>query len=180
MAKRMVAAVLLLAGLRLAGAQTAAAVPQLDLKMLTGTWYEVMRYPTKDERRCVQESTVLYALGDQANSFSVVKTCPQKDGFTNVKNQSGRKADASGGGRLKVRTLWPFWGRYSVVALGPDYAWAVLGSDNHKSLWVLARTQAPASDVLAEIRAKAAAAGFDVTRLVTPPAASPSQGEKTE
>jgi apolipoprotein D and lipocalin family protein len=170
MAKRMVAAGLLLAGLRLAGAQTATAVPQLDLKVFTGTWYEVMRYPSKDERKCVQESTVLYALGDKANSFMVVRTCPGRDGFTNVKNESGRKADATGDGRLKVRTFWPFWRRYSVVTLGPDYAWAVLGSDNHKSLWVLARTQALAADQLAEIRAKAAAAGFDVTKLVTPPA----------
>jgi apolipoprotein D and lipocalin family protein len=171
MAKRMVAAGLLLAGLRFAGAQTAAAVPRLDLKMLTGTWYEVMRYPFKAERRCVQESTVLYALGDKADSFSVVQTCPQKDGFTNVKNQSGRKADASGGGRLKVRTFWPFWGRYSVVALGPDYAWAVLGSENHKSLWVLAKGPTAAADQVAEILARVAAAGFDVTKLVTPPAA---------
>jgi apolipoprotein D and lipocalin family protein len=178
MAKRMVAAGLLLAGLRLAGAQTA--VPQLDLKTFTGTWYEVMRYPSKDERRCVQESTVLYALGDKANSFSVVRTCPQKDGFTNVKNQGGRKADASGGGRLKVRTLWPFWGRYSVLALGPDYAWAVLGSDNHKSLWVLAKSPVVAADQVAEIRAKAAAAGFDVGRLVTPPAVRAGRGEKAE
>ena len=42
-----------------------------------------------------------------------------------------------------------------------------------------ARTQAPAADQLAEIKAKAAAAGFDVTKLVVPPAAV-SRGEKAD
>ena len=160
---------LLLAGGAMAAAQSVTPVPQLDLKQLTGAWYEVDHYASKAEKKCLGEPTILYALGDKTDSFSVVRACPAKDDFIDVKNLAGRKADASGDGRLKRRTLWPFWAKYSVIALAPDYGWALLGTRNHKSLWVISRTQTIDPAVLAQIKAKAASEGFDPQKLVMTP-----------
>ncbi len=54
-----------------------------------------------------------------------------------------------------------------VLALGPDDDWALVGSPNHKTLWVLARKPALPDDVMAQVKAKATAQGFDAAKLVT-------------
>ena len=160
---------LLLTSLSQAGAQAATAVPQFDLQKFVGTWYEVLRYPDKAEKKCVQEPTVLYALADKPARFSVVRTCSTKDGFINVQNLDGRKANKTGDGALKVKTIWPFSRKYSVLALGPNYEWAVLGSRNHKSLWALSREPSPDSQTLEAIKARVTAEGFSVGKLMTTP-----------
>jgi apolipoprotein D and lipocalin family protein len=54
-----------------------------------------------------------------------------------------------------------------VLALGPEYDWALVGSPNHKKLWLLSRTAAMASDAFRQAKAKAAFEGFRVEKLET-------------
>jgi apolipoprotein D and lipocalin family protein len=72
-------------------------------------------------------------------------------------------------GRLKVMKLWPFTTKYWVLALGPDYGWSLVGSPNHKSLWIYSKSPTLAPDVLAQIEAQAAAEGYPVAKLVLTP-----------
>lgn len=149
-------------------AQTVSVVPKLDLDRLTGAWYEVARYPNKREKHCVDQPMVLIAGGNKLNQLQLVNTCKTKNGDTDVRNGKGKQQDKSGDGKLKVSYLWPLWlfsTKYWVLALGPDYAWALVGSPNHKSLWVLSRTTSMRPEVLAEIEAKATAEGFDTAKL---------------
>jgi len=151
----------------LAGGQTVAAVPALDLNRYTGTWYEVARYPNKAEKHCVSDAVMLYALADKAKKFQVVSSCATKDGYRNVRNGNGKRADKSEDGRLKVSYSWPFSSKYWVLAIDPEYSeWALVGNPNRKTLWVLSRTGAMRPEVLAEVEAKASAEGFDAAKLV--------------
>jgi apolipoprotein D and lipocalin family protein len=58
------------------------------------------------------------------------------------------------------------WGDYWIIALAPDYSYAVIGEPARKYLWVLSRT--PVMDeltfntILDQIKAK----GYDLTSLV--------------
>jgi apolipoprotein D and lipocalin family protein len=157
---------LLAGGSGMAWAQTVSAVAALDLERYTGTWYEVARYPNKAEKRCVSDGMMLYALGDKPYRFQRVSSCEMKDGVRDVRNANGKAQDKSGDGRFKVSSMWPFSSKQWVLAVGPAYEWALVGAPNHKTLWVLSRTATMTPEVLAEIEGKAAAEGFDKSKLV--------------
>jgi apolipoprotein D and lipocalin family protein len=163
------AAVLLLAlppCATVAAAQTATAVPQLDLNRFMGTWYEVARYPIKPEKSCVADAMVLYALADKSTHFQVVDSCRTKDGSMNVRNANGKTSDKSGDGKLKVGSFFLFYKKYWVLAIGPDNDWALVGAPNHKTLWILSRTPVIKPENLALAESKAAAEGFPNAKLI--------------
>lgn len=149
----------------IAAAQTVTAVPSLDLNRYMGPWYEIARFPVKREKHCLGDEMVLYALGDKRNSFQVVTSCQIKDGNSDYWNDRG-KSSKSGDGTLKLSRIWPLTTKYWVLATGQAYEWALVGSPNHKTLWVLSRSTTLKPEVLAEIEAKAAAQGFNTTKLI--------------
>jgi apolipoprotein D and lipocalin family protein len=159
---------LLFASLHVAPAQSVTAVPKLDADRFMTTWYEIERYPIKFQRHCVSDQMMLYALGDKPRTFLIVTSCMIGDGNSNSWNAKG-KLDPSGGGKMKVSRIWPFKAQYWLLAAGPDYEWALLGSPDRKLLWVLARSKTLAPGVLTGIEAKAAAQGFDTAKLVKTP-----------
>ena len=146
-------------------AQTVSAVPKLDLKQYMGVWYEIARFPVKSEKRCTGEGKVLYALGDRPGSFQMGTSCRLKNGTPDEWDANG-KMDKLGDGRLKLSRLELFSTKYWVLALGPAYDWALVGSPNHKTLWVLSRTVTLSPDVLTAIEAKASAEGFETGKLI--------------
>lgn len=165
----LVFACLLLAATQRASAQTVTPVPHLDLDRFVGKWYEVARYPTKLEKKCIGNVFQLIARGEKRQHLDLVSSCAIGDGFAYVRNGTIKAENKTGDGKLKVSYLWPFSTRYWVLALGPDEAWALVGSPNHKNLWVLARTAALKPDVLADIKSRAAAQGFLPDKLLLTP-----------
>lgn len=158
----------LLASAQGASAQKVTAVPQLDLERLTGTWYEVARYPTKFEKVCAGQATLLFAEGDKPKSFQMGTFCPGKNG-TPQENDATGKVDKQGDGRLKLGFLWPFTTKYWVLSLGPEYDWALVGQPNRKVISVLSRTPSLDAATLASVEAKAAAQGFRTDKLQSLP-----------
>jgi apolipoprotein D and lipocalin family protein len=65
-----------------------------------------------------------------------------------------------------VTSIWPFARKYWVLAIGEAYDWALVGDPNHKSLWVLSRTNTVTPELLEEIERRAVAEGFDIAKLV--------------
>ena len=69
------------------------------------------------------------------------------------------------GGQLKVSFFRPFWAKYWVLALDPEYRWSLVGEPKREYLWILARTPQLGAEVLEGIKAKAEEQGFDVGKL---------------
>ncbi|MDP9052161.1 MAG: lipocalin family protein [Acidobacteriota bacterium] len=155
-----------------ADAQSAAAIPKLDPNRLTGTYFEIARYPTKREKQCLANEMVLYALGDKPRAFQIVTSCQVKQDNSEYWNKSG-KLDKAANGQIKLGAIWPFSVKYWVIAIAPDYSWALVGNPNHKSLWILSRTPTLAPDVLSSIRSQASAQGFDTAKLIAIPQTMP-------
>jgi apolipoprotein D and lipocalin family protein len=155
----------LFAATHVASAQTATPIPKLDLNQYMGTWYQIASYPTKTEKHCLSDAMTLYALGDKRDSFQVVTSCKIKDDNTDSWDSKG-KMDKASDGKLQVSHFLIFSKKYWVLATGPAYEWSLVGSPNHKCLWVLSRTTTLQPEALAEIKAKAAAEGFDPSKLV--------------
>lgn len=145
--------------------QAATPIPKLDLNRFTGTWYEIARYPNKREKHCIGDVFVEIALADKANRFQFIRSCAIKNDDREAINGNGRQ-DKSGDGKLKVSFLWPFSDKYWVLALSPNGEWALVGSPNHKNLWILSRTKTIGSEMLTEVEAKATAQGFSSAKLI--------------
>jgi len=148
-------------------AQEVTPVPKLDLNKFTGTWYEMARYPNKRQKNCTKDAIVLIAKADKTDHIQIVTSCDTKTPYADVRNGTGKAQDKSGDGKLKVSYMWPFTSKYWVLGYGEDYRWALIGSPNHKNLWILSKTPTLNQEVLTEIRAKATAEGFAPGKLVT-------------
>ncbi len=148
-------------------AQSATAVTALDRAKFSTTWYEIARLPWKGEKKCVRDGLQLYASGEKAGQLQQVTSCVYKNGFANFNNRNLRQQDKKvADGRLQTTTLFFFHRRQWVLALGDHYEWALMGSPNHKQLWVLGQKPLMDAEVLAAIKAKAAGMGFDVSKLI--------------
>lgn len=147
-------------------------VPTLDLQRYAGRWYEIARYPNRFQKQCARDTTAEYVLGADGR-ITVTNRCVRADGSTDQAVGVARLATPGGpASKLKVRFAPAFlsfipqvWGDYWVLALAPDYRYAVVGDPGRNYLWILSRTaQMSAADYRAAVDA-AAAQGFDTTRL---------------
>ena len=144
-------------------------VPSVDLARYAGTWHEVERFPNwfEDGRgvRCADATATYTPRPD--GWVGVVNRCRNaaEGGAERVAEGRAYVVEGSGGARLRVSFFWPFYGDYWVIALSPDYRWALVGDPRREYLWLLSR----APDIAPADRAAALEAarreGFDVERL---------------
>lgn len=75
-------------------------------------------------------------------------------------------ANDSTNAKLSVQFFWPFKGDYWIIALDENYQWALVGSPNRKTLWVLCRQQQMDETTYQNILKIATLRGFDTNKLV--------------
>jgi apolipoprotein D and lipocalin family protein len=151
-----------------AGAGPVEAVPSLELERYAGRWYEIARYPQFFQRNCAGDVTADYTLQDEGQ-IRVVNRCRREDGEEIDARGVARRADAAGpASRLEVRfaprwlSALPFvWADYWVIALDPEYRWAVVGSPSREYLWILSRTPQLDDASYARILESIVAQGYD-------------------
>ncbi len=148
-------------------------VAALDLQRYLGTWFEVARLPNSFQdsrgRRCVA-TTATYAL-EQEGRIGITNRClDAADGNREVV-ATGRAevVEGSNNAKLSVTFFWPFRGDYWVIGLDPRYRWAVVGSPDRQSLWILSRTPFLSAGDYAEAVGIAAMQGYEVSRLQPTP-----------
>ena len=146
-------------------AQSTSALPSVDLNRFSGSWYEIARLPNKREKGCLADVVDLIALADKVDRLLLVTSCEAKNDYTDVANADIRTEKGSGGGKLKVIYLWPFSEKEWILALGPNYEWVLLGSPNHKALKVLSRTRTLSTEVLSDLKQKAASEGYATGKM---------------
>ena len=79
----------------------------------------------------------------------------------------------SANAKLKVSFFRPFYGDYWVLALGPDYRWALVGEPRREFGWVLSRTpQMAPADFDAALK-QAEALGYARTAFKPTPQTQP-------
>lgn len=140
-------------------------VKNFDLEPYLGTWYEIARLDHSFER----------GLSNVTASYSL-----REDGGVGVVNRGyhadkGRWDEAEGKayfigepnvGRLKVSFFGPFYGAYNIFELGEDYEYSMVAGPDRSYLWILAREARLPEATLAELVAKAEAAGFNTAELI--------------
>lgn len=147
-------------------------VESVDLDRYQGRWYEIALLPNRFQRRCVSDTSAHYELMDDGR-IRVTNRCREVDGGWAEVEGVARLADSQGpSSALEVRfaprwlSFLPFvWGDYRVLALGADYDYAMVGSDNRRYLWILARSPELEPAILERLREQAAGQGFEVEKL---------------
>ena len=141
-------------------------VANFQLERYLGTWYEIARLDHSFERG-LSRVTADYTLRE-GGGVTVVNR-----GFSAAENKwkeaQGKAFFVQGSdtGFLKVSFFGPFYGAYVVFELDQDeYRYALVSGPNTSYLWLLARTPQIDGKLKAELVAKAAARGFDTSRLI--------------
>jgi apolipoprotein D and lipocalin family protein len=149
-----------------ARAQVVTPVAAFDATQMTGTWYEIARLPNKTEKHCVANATELVALADKPRQLQLVDTCRVAKGYLDPRNHLARANKKTHDGAFHVSTIWPFSRKYWWVVISPANDWSVVGSPNHKQLWIYARRPMLEPADLAAATTRAAAMGFAVGNLI--------------
>ena len=141
-------------------------VPFVDLTRYRGTWYEIASFPQSFQKGCVA-TTATYSLRDDGD-VDVLNQCNDKTLDGKLRKAKGKAwvTDPKTNAKLRVRFFWPFSGKYWIIELGNDYEYVVVGHPNREYLWILGRKPVMEPKVYEELVAKAAAQGFDVSKLV--------------
>jgi apolipoprotein D and lipocalin family protein len=148
-------------------------VPSIDLQRYAGKWYEIARLPNRFQRDCAGDTTATYTPREDG-TITVVNQCRRADGRIKSAEGVARRADSGGpNSKLEVRfapaflSFLPFvWGDYQVIALGENYEYAVVGEPGREYLWVLSRTPRMDEAQYQDLLKRAAAQGFDTSRMV--------------
>lgn len=143
-------------------------VSHVDLNRYLGKWYEVARFTLSFEKNCVG-ATANYSLREDG-SINVINTCFKGTLAGKLKTAHGhaKVVDKETGSKLKVSFFGPFYAPYWIIDLGENYEYAVVGSPNRDTLWILSRTPALDPAVLKSILERAELKGFDTAKLEYP------------
>jgi len=137
-------------------------VRKVDLERYLGKWYEIARFPQSFEKNCTC-STAEYSLNDDG-SIKVLNSCIKKSEL-DIAEGRAVVTDKKTNAKLKVH-FGIFSGKYWIIALAPDYSYAMVGHPNRKYLWILNRKPEMDTQTYNFLLVQAAAKGFDVRNLV--------------
>lgn len=133
-----------------------------------GDWYEIARIPFYFEDQCIAPVKAHYDL--DGDDLAVTNSCMTASGKVDVAHGKGYLVESATVGKLAV-TFVPSWLRFTHIGRGDywvlytDYNYSLVGSPNHRYLWILSRTDTPESATVNKLLGIATEQGFDVTKL---------------
>ena len=143
----------------------ATAVTPFDSGKYLGKWYEIARMDFKFERN-LNQTSANYSL----NSDGSIKVVNRGYNYITGKwSEATGKAKFAGDtnvARLKVSFFGPFYSGYNVIALDPEYKYALIAGNNLGYMWILARTKTIPNVVKENYTKLAAGLGFNVDALI--------------
>ena len=140
-------------------------VPAVDLSRYVGQWYEIARLPNRFQKKCADSVTANYTLRSDG-SIQVVNRCRKTSGQFTTATGKAKIVDKKTNAKLKVSFFWPFYGKYWILDLGPNYEYAVVGEPGRDYLWILSRTPQIDEALYQQLLAKMQSRGFDTTRMI--------------
>lgn len=160
-------------------------VEHLDLERYLGLWFEIGRLPLKFEDDDAVDVTAEYTLLEDG-TVQVDNRCLDAD--RNAQQAIGQaKLDAEHEGRLQVTFLpeglrWiPFThADYWVLKIDDEYQHAIVGTPDHKYLWLLARTPHIDAAICQEFLAAARSQGYDLGAWITTPHSHANEHRRTQ
>ncbi len=150
-------------------------VASFDATRYLGTWHEIASIPQFFQRKCARDTKASYSTAPDS-LIRVDNVCTRDDGTRERASGRARVSDPNVTSKLEVTFLelfgeYRFWvaADYWVVALDPNYKWAVVGHPSRRYGWILAREPLLPVVAVAEIIGRIKSQGYDACDfLVTP------------
>ncbi|MEN9662458.1 MAG: hypothetical protein RL324_1407 [Verrucomicrobiota bacterium] len=144
-------------------------VAHVDLNRYMGDWYVVANIPyvLENGKVATLDRYAPRADGRMDNIFIFRKgsfDAPEQQ-WRGVSWVYNHETNAE----WRVQFFWPVRLTYLVIDLDSDYRWAVIGHPSRNYIWVLARTRSLPDDVYRGILDRAAAQGYDTSRMAKVP-----------
>ena len=150
-------------------------VEKFDIDRYQGTWVEIAAIPQFFQRKCVRDTRATYTAAEPP-LIRVENVCTRSDGGREMVEGRARRVDADVPAKLEVTFFelfgeYRFWvsGGYWVIALDPNYQWAVVGHPSRRLGWVLARERRLSPVALAEVIGRIKSQGYDACEFVMTP-----------
>ena len=151
------------------------AVDSFDLPKYLGTWHEIASIPQFFQRKCVRDTKASYT--DAPDSLiRIDNVCTRDNGGRERATGRARAGDPNVAAKLEV-TFLELLGEfrflvaadYWVIALEPNYRWAVVGHPSRRYGWVLARDPLLPPVAMAEIIGRIKMQGYDACAFFITP-----------
>lgn len=144
-------------------------VDTVIISRYAGLWYEIGSIPQIFQTGC-HCTTAEYA-GISETEISVVNTCNlfSTNGFENQIEGTATIVPNSGNAKLLVSFFGFGAADYWIIDLDEDYEWAVVGSGDKQSFWILSRTPTFDQSLYDELLTRWGARGYDVSRVQATP-----------
>jgi apolipoprotein D and lipocalin family protein len=148
-------------------------VQGFELDRYLGSWYEIARLDHSFERG-LSHVTADYSLRKDGGVRVLNRGYSEKKNEWKAAEGKAYFVKTPNQAYLKVSFFGPFYGSYVIFDLDQkDYQYAVVSGPNKSYLWILARTPEIEPELRSKLVEKAAALGFDTTKLVFPKQGSP-------
>ena len=141
-------------------------VENFKLEKYLGKWYEIARLDHSFERGLTQV-TAEYILRDDGGVRVLNRGYSAKENSWKEAEGKAYFVQRTDQGYLKVSFFGPFYGSYIVFGLDHEnYQYSLVCGPNKSYLWILARGPKIKEDIKDILTAKAAASGFDTSKLI--------------
>ncbi|HSD96022.1 MAG TPA: lipocalin family protein [Sulfuricaulis sp.] len=141
-------------------------VDNFKLDKYLGKWYEIARLDHRFERG-LSRITADYSLRDDGGVRVLNRGYSAKENEWKEAEGKAYFVKGTDQGYLKVSFFGPFYGSYVVFELDHEnYQYSLVCGPDKTYLWILSRTPEMKKDVQDKLVAKAAALGFDTSKLI--------------
>ncbi len=143
----------------------------VDLNRYSGLWYEVAAIPQIYQKQCIRNTTAEYKLS--GIDLSITNSCEVLGGERIVSEGRARVVNKKSQAKLEIMFMimngWKFnsRGNYWILAVGENYSYAVVGTPDRGSAWILSRTPELRKDYFLEAHNVLIKQGFNTCRLIT-------------
>ncbi len=143
----------------------AKAIQNFDQEKYLGHWFEIARLDFIFEKN-LNNTTAEYSLNENG-SIKVVNR-----GYNYIKNKNVESvgkvkfAGDSNEGKLKVSFFGPFYSGYNVLAVDPDYKYALVVGKNLNFMWLLSREKTMPENIKEEYLKIAKDLGYKTSELI--------------
>ena len=141
-------------------------VDTVIISQYAGLWYEIGSIPQIFQTGCNCTTAEYAAISE--TEISVTNSCNlfSPNGFDNTIEGTATIVPNSGNAKLLVSFFGFGAADYWIIDLEPNYQWAVVGSGDKQSFWILSRTPTFDQELYDSLLEKWGERGYDVSRVV--------------
>ncbi len=140
-------------------------VENFEKEKYLGIWYEIARLDVSFEKN-LNNTSAEYSLNEDGTIRVLNRGYNTKKKKWTKAVGKAKFVEDENIGRLKVSFFGPFYGGYNVVALDPEYKYALVAGSSLKYLWLLSRETSVPDKVKSDYLQIAEEIGFNTADLL--------------